>query len=357
MIKLDTYQNIFLEMLREHIPKIEKQDIDEDELLKRISNAKNDATHIASEVVKKELLTDIERMCTEEFLNEKERASEIMNNWRDGFVYLQGIIKISEEVAISLVDTLNEENGIGEKERTILVLLLKIHSKSIQMGKEVCLLLKNGYPDGALARWRSLHENTVIFRVLISRFEDVDFTLNLVNRFISYSYIRDYYGSVSKGYINVSKKEKEKLEATKKKLINMYGKDITKPNMWAKPLFREKTKIQFHDLEKLAKIDMLNSFYKQANTHVHTSHEGMYDSLAFPPEINQAYAYTYGGSNYGLALPSSLTALSIMQITVALLLLENSIDREVIASILLDINELTREKFYSIQNKSSKSTG
>ena len=40
--------------------------------------------------------------------------------------------------------------------------IVKIQARAIQIANEIFILLKAGYPDGANARWRSLHELAVI---------------------------------------------------------------------------------------------------------------------------------------------------------------------------------------------------
>ena len=346
MLKLDTYENMFLELLKKEFPEMKEKISDENELLKKVHDMKEESIKSLVKIVKESTLKDIERMYQDEVEGDDGRRFEIMQKWNSGFIYLQGAIKISEEVSMSLVDTLNEDENMNEENRRILAFLLKLHAKSIQMGKEVFSLLKYGHPDGALARWRSLHENTVIFRLLSSKIKDSNFTANIIDRFICYSYIKEYIGKVSKGYINVDEETMNKLKINKKEILLKYGKDLTKPNMWAKPLFKGRSKIQFHDLEKMAEMDILNTFYKQANSHVHTSPDGMYDSLSFSPEINQAMSYLYGGSNYGLEMPAGLTAISITQITASLLLFENKIDRRVMVEVLCDIQMMAIKEFF-----------
>lgn len=41
--------------------------------------------------------------------------------------------------------------------------LLHLHMKGCQIANEICALIKCGYTDAALARWRTLYETSVIF--------------------------------------------------------------------------------------------------------------------------------------------------------------------------------------------------
>lgn len=67
---------------------------------------------------------------------------------------------------MKLIDEYTEENDRNSRLDLIMNVLFKLHSRSIQMSKEILTLLRNGYPDGALTRWRSLHESNVIFKLL-----------------------------------------------------------------------------------------------------------------------------------------------------------------------------------------------
>lgn len=64
------------------------------------------------------------------------------------------------------------------------VALLKIHARSILIAKEILVLLKEGYVDGAHTRWRSLHEIAAISFFLKENEELVS------ERYLDNSYIK-----------------------------------------------------------------------------------------------------------------------------------------------------------------------
>ena len=50
----------------------------------------------------------------------------------------------------------------SEDENHLLIALTGLQARGCEIGFEVFTLLKNGFPDGAHARWRSLYEISVI---------------------------------------------------------------------------------------------------------------------------------------------------------------------------------------------------
>lgn len=44
--------------------------------------------------------------------------------------------------------------------------LLRLHVRGCQVGREILTLISNGFADGAMARWRTLHEISVVAQVL-----------------------------------------------------------------------------------------------------------------------------------------------------------------------------------------------
>ncbi|MBR1208748.1 MULTISPECIES: DUF5677 domain-containing protein [unclassified Bradyrhizobium] len=84
---------------------------------------------------------------------------------------------------IELLWDLTEERGskFNEDERPRIVAerdhrceaLIHIHARSLLVASEAICLMKSGFPDGALGRWRTLHELRVIAAFLIHQPDQV----------------------------------------------------------------------------------------------------------------------------------------------------------------------------------------
>ncbi|MCU4668581.1 DUF5677 domain-containing protein [Bacillus paralicheniformis] len=352
------YQEAFNNFLKEFEIELSKsgKDIDKEKINKTISETMKKENLQTAERIYEELKHSITEMYLKEEQDENDFKSRLHETWREAFLLLQGIIKVSEEESCKMLDNFHMEEH-SEKRNLVLRVLFKLHSKSIQASKEILSLLKGGYSDGAMARWRSLHEFNIIFRALIYNYKDIDFTYNLIKRFLDYSEIErikelhTYKKATELLQLPpLSKDDEKRANLKKEEILKKYGRSFEKPNMWAKPLFPQINRtIYFSDFEKLVGIDRLTPYYKQANYQVHASPKGIFQSLTMLNEVDQTSFFLYGGSNYGLSDPGSLTAISLHQITVALLYLKPTIDSEIVGLILQKFVEDCIEAFAHIQ--------
>ncbi|WHY07564.1 DUF5677 domain-containing protein [Bacillus subtilis] len=350
----DTLMNIFKEMLEEG------KKIDDEKLNKTIYDFYLHAPKSLSNILYEDLKIDMSRMSREEELITEEFESRLHRRWYQGFLILQGIIKICEEISVDLLDEFYVEEHEDKKRQLILQVLFKLHSKSVQLAKEILRLLKSGFSDGALARWRSLHELNVIFKILAYDYQNIDFTYELVNRFLDYSAIESIremntYKIATKvlDLDPLTKEEEKEIRIKKNEILKKYGEDFKEPNNWAKPLFPNINNRQlfFSDFEKLVRIDRLTMYYKKANSQIHVSPKGMYQSLSLLNDVKQDSFFLFGASNYGLSLPGQLTGISLSQITTSLILLEPNLDSLIMGATLQKMLDDCKSIFDEIQNE------
>ncbi|MFC8983845.1 DUF5677 domain-containing protein, partial [Streptomyces sp. NPDC057131] len=287
-----------------------------------------------------------------------EFESRLGYRWYSGFVSLHAIIRFAEEATMNEIDVFMPKNNSDEMKK-IMNVLFKLCAKSVQTSKEIFTLLRSGYPDGAIARWRSLHENSVVFKILIKNFEDIDFTYELINRYMDFSdievskEINIYKIATPKiGLDPIEESIEEEFRRRKRELITKYGRDFLKPNMWAKPVFSEDIRdIKFFHLEQIAEVDNLNPYYNLANYQVHTSPKGLFNSNGFIPGESQKNFYNFGSSNYGLSLPGQLTAISLGSIIISLLSLNVNLDTLIRQQAIEKLLEPIQDEFYSIESQ------
>lgn len=350
----DTLMNTFKEMLEEG------KKIDEEKLNKTIYDFYLNAPKGLSNMLYEDLKADMSRMSREEELITEEFESRLHRRWYHGFLILHGIIKVCEEISTDLLDNFYAEEHVDKKRQLILQVLFKLHSKSIQLGKEILRLLKSGFSDGALARWRSLHELNVIFKMLAYDYQNIDFTFKMVNRFLDYSAIESIkemhtYKKATKvlDLDPLTKDEEEKIRIKKREILKKYGEDFEKPNNWAKPLFPNinNRPLYFSDFEKLVRIDRLTMYYKKANSQIHVSPKGMYQSFSLMNDVKQDSFFLFGASNFGLSLPGQLTGISLSQITTSLILLEPNLDSLIMGATLQKMLDDCKTTFEEIQNE------
>ncbi len=246
---------------------------------------------------------------------------------------------------------------MSKKEIEIWNVLFKFQTRAIQISREILKLVKSGFSDGAMARWRSLHESNVIFKILLSKMPDIDTTYEIVQKYLDYGYVEEWkefqvYKKNEPSFElgEVDEKYSEFIKLKKEELIKKYGQSFLKPYSWCRPLIK-KDKIYFSDLEKFAGVDRLAIYYKKANYQVHSSPTGIFNSTSFLPDVDQKRFYLSGPSNYGLSIPSQLTVISLYQITVSLSLLKSNIDRLTILDVIKKFMEECNTDFDRVNNE------
>ena len=216
----------------------------------------------------------------------------------------------------------NQKKRLGEKNKVITdakhVALIKIHARSILIAREILVLLKAGYIDGAHARWRSMHELGVISLFLLEN------GISVSERYLDHRYIRQAFESKDfndysdkTGYPPYTDEELQNFEKIRSDLVNKYGNDYTYQNGfgWI-PTSITKNR-NFRELEKLSGIDHLRPYYNWSTNQVHGGAHGF--TFLGVPEVERENILFIGPSNYGLTDPIHSAALSLMHTTMSLL--------------------------------------
>jgi hypothetical protein len=199
----------------------------------------------------------------------------------------------------------------AKKNWTLRNLLLRLHARSCQVTAEIITLVENGYADGAMARWRTLHEICVVATVISDSGED------LAERYVDHEIIEskralDEYMICHKllGYKPISKRETAHVNQAYDAAIEKYGKDFGAPYGWASAHLKKK-RPAFRDLESRADQSFMRSQYKMASYNVHAGSKSMFFRLSMLSEQSHVLA---GASNAGLDEPGQNTAYTLAMI-------------------------------------------
>ncbi len=268
------------------------------------------------ETVSSKITKCLDNSLNKMFNYEQKRKSNleriIFDIWSTPFVLMQGLIKLSSEAVEAHINNLADSKH--EVDDYKLDALLKLFSRAIQTSDEILVLAQHGYADGALARWRSLHETTVIALFL------EDNGAYVSERFLSHIHVSRYSDALSYkekyrklGYAPLGKKLfhvlKHNFDAVKQK----YGDDFTKQYGWI-PL--ELSVIRnFHALEKHVNLDKFRPYYKKAS---HLIHAGPNSFFRLGQHENQEYLFP-DPSPYGIADSLGNCAISLLHITLCIL--------------------------------------
>jgi hypothetical protein len=177
------------------------------------------------------------------------------------------------------------------------LLLLGIHARSCIVSREVLLLLRNGSPDGAYSRLRTLHEHAVVMTLIAN-----DHTYEVAERYqdhATFEYLNllrgtrrsfsDPHWRDSESIQDSIDREIAELEADVRRTRTRWGKEIAEQYGWARPALSSATRasrsITFADLEAAAEMDFIRVHYLEGNYDVHASAHSIIRDAEFGEHI------------------------------------------------------------------------
>ena len=272
---------------------------------------------------------------------------ELTNNidyfWGYSIDLLQALTAISLESGESYY---KENVKIKSNNNCTYEVLFRLHAKACQISSEIVALLRAGFADGALARWRTLHEISIVSFFISEHGND------LAERYLDYQII-DSYKAALQFQVYAEKIDHKKMSDSRiaefltevKVLDEKYGTHYKKGSYgWAAEALKI-VKPTFRDIEESISLDHLRPYYKMASYNVHASSKGLYFNLGLNNDDNTLLA---GPSNLGFVDPCIFTALSLYQITSNLLLNEvdevANMDVIVVNKVMLELKKLIEKE-------------
>ena len=222
--------------------------------------------------------------------------------------------------------------------------LSHIFPKALLIGEEILCLLQGGFADGALSRWRTLYELTVVAQFIKS--SDQTTALRYLANF-------DFQASKAAkecnafaggaGFEPYTLEELRGLEARATALEHQIGSRLRTDYDWAHPALLshfpslKPQSVTFRQIEEAVGMDFWRPYYRWANVHVHAGHRP-HDSLLGVCESVETVALI-GPSNSGFVDPLQFAAISLVHIAIAFLFLKPNIDRLIISDVLIAISD------------------
>jgi hypothetical protein len=306
-----------------------------------------------------ELLKDVKQIFSKNLLEfyqsklldeikEKENSfnESLSKEYEIGLNYFQTFIDLNKFIGKQSLSEL--ENKVHSNDKLKLNLLLRLHSRACQVATEIQTLIKFGYADGAHARWRTLHEISVIFLVLIEN------DSNLSEMYADYGVIEQLKKAksfqIQHDKINWQPIEEEitkKLQERKLIIETKYGKEFCKNYGWAMNIL-SKEKRHFRGLEESVQMDHLRPFYSWASENVHAGIDGISNRMSLAKIGNPSYLIFTAPSQYGLADPVQFTTYSLVTISSALISINENYENLILKEIIEDLHEKTKNEFFKV---------
>jgi len=263
------------------------------------------------------------------------------NLWKPGFDALEALILASLEIGASFNARYRVEDAKSDA-------LTRIHARACHVAQEVLHLLRDGFADGAHARWRTCHELAVVGAFISQHAE------GLAQRFMEYEAIESYKAMVQYekyverlGLVPGTVDEKEFVTSRRDACIGKYGKAFGEDFGWAAVALQNE-RPNFSQIELAVGLDHMRPYYKLASNNVHANSKGVQFRLGLQNDEEMLLA---GPSNFGLTDPAHGAALSLMQITSFLLGLRTNLDALVYSKMLMKMADRVGHAFLDIQLK------
>lgn len=247
---------------------------------------------------------DAQRYDLEGFRNNMEER------WGKGLGYLRMLLTCSREAGRNTSKRHNKSKSKKHMYRRWV--LVRLHARACQVTDEIICLMENGFADGAMARWRTLHELSVVATLISDGDED------LAERYILHDAVEvkrqadDYDATqVPLGFSPINKREREFIEREYKAVLDRFGLAFAHPYGWAAKCLNHK-RPTFKELQVAADRAGMNSYYKMASFNVHAGARSLFFNLSSMGDQDLILA---GRSNAGLVEPGERAAQTLSLIT------------------------------------------
>lgn len=261
--------------------------------------------------------------------------------WKEGFDTLDLLVDVCVEAGSSTNERLRPNAVINEDIQ--FDVLTRLHAKGCLISREIVCLLKNGFPDGAHARWRALHEIAVTALFLARHEKDT------TERYVSHEIIDSYKGACQhKKYehrLQAAPPNDEDLRILKTQYdaaIQRFGVDFGNAYGWAE-LALGKKRANFSDIETAVSLDHWRPYYKWASQNIHAGVKTINSSLGIPDSKSEFLLA--GSSDSGMVDPAHAMAISLAQTTIMLLAQSPNIDSAVTMKIIQSLCDETGNIF------------
>jgi hypothetical protein len=182
----------------------------------------------------------------------------------------------------------------------------------------VMCLLRGGFADGALTRWRSLHEIAVVAMFIVKHGHKAAFPYRMSVWFQGLKRAIDYNKHADRGgHEPIGADDLAQINALRDEAEKKLGRVLSDDWDWAAETGIKKGRLTFADLEKDVDMEHWRPRYRWACQHTHAgfTHPTKLLGMSEAKEM----VFQVGGSNSGLADPIHMTAISLMQMTATFL--------------------------------------
>lgn len=291
-----------------------------------------------------------DRWPEQERIEEQDRSDfvhRLHERWGSPISLLRMMLTISREFGEA---TSRDIAGLGQEVELRHTVLTRLHARSCQVFDEIVCLLANGFADGAMARWRTLHEIAVVAMFIRKKGEAT------ARRFLDHQSVETFNAAKSYqqfssrlGYAPITDEDFEASKLARDEAVAKYEHEpkFDSDYGWAAEALGIERPYLFY-IEKSVGLDHFRPYYKLACHNVHASSKGSTERLGMPGGSDVLLA---GPSNTGLSDPGQNSAISLYRSSLALGLLVPTLDSLVGLRVLAGLVGDTCQAFNAADDK------
>jgi hypothetical protein len=270
----------------------------------------------------------------------------LLARWGLPLDLLRMLLTISQEFGDNVNNELRKTSSPNSNH--LIEVLTRLHARACQVVDEILVLLSAGFADGAMARWRTLHEIAVI-ALFIGEHGD-----ELAERYILHQHVesrramRDYVACQERlGYEPLESDEITTVERLYEAIIDRFGRTFSNQYGWASDQLINNNPT-FANIEREVGFSHFRAHYRMASHNVHGNPKGVFFKLGLFDEMDILLA---GPSNAGLADPGHSAAISLVQTSAELALLHPTLDNIITLKIMHDLEDEIGQAFGDAHQK------
>lgn len=228
----------------------------------------------------------------------------LWERWRSAFDRYDWVLIQAHTAAVYMLRHYRQE-AVAQRD-TLFEAQTRLHARAYRTACEVRALLLSGNPDGALARWRSLHEIVVVMKFLERHGAET------AQRFLDYDRVQtarswDLYEQMPPAWqvLPVTTADATDVRAERDRVVQEYGPAFQNENGWACAalgLTKDRSRVTFAQLEKQVEMEAFRFYIHTASHHVHVNMKGLANDLrADLAPTMRGFSAAAGTTLWGLA--------------------------------------------------------
>ncbi len=238
-------------------------------------------------------------------------SANLYARWGDAFETLRMMYTISIEIGESIA------KSRGRSRPVLSDTIIRLHARACQVVLEIIILMENGLADGAMARWRTLHEITVVATLIADEGEELAVRYRC-HEAVEAKRAMDRYvlHHEQLGYSLPTPAEINRIDTAYHDNLARFGDNFGSEYGWAAHHLKIK-KPRLVDLEAAVGKAMMQSYYRMASYNIHAGSRGIGFRLGILDGEGTPTALA-GPSNAGFVDPAQNTAYDLVQVTALL---------------------------------------